>query len=128
MTPSRSLRSRVLVGSILWTLGLAALVIILVTLVQGRFYWQLVLHTALLIVTAVVLMIAGFAQLRRGLKPFAELRARLADVRDGRHRRVTGSYPSEVQPLVDDLNALLDHREDAVRRAVSKAGDLAHGL
>jgi signal transduction histidine kinase len=33
-----------------------------------------------------------------------------------------------VQPLVDDLNALLEHREQAVRRAVAKAGDLAHGL
>jgi signal transduction histidine kinase len=33
-----------------------------------------------------------------------------------------------VQPLVDDLNALLDHREQAVRRAIAKAGDLAHGL
>jgi signal transduction histidine kinase len=33
-----------------------------------------------------------------------------------------------VQPLVDDLNVLLDHREEAVRRAQAKAGDLAHGL
>src|SRR6185436_19324593 len=40
----------------------------------------------------------------------------------------SGAYPSEVQPLVDDLNALLEHRERAVARAVSKAGDLAHGL
>ena len=36
--------------------------------------------------------------------------------------------PSEVQPLVDDLNALLDQREQAVQRALAKAGDLAHGL
>jgi signal transduction histidine kinase len=39
-----------------------------------------------------------------------------------------GKYPSEVQPLVNDLNALLDQREQAVRRAIAKAGDLAHGL
>ena len=37
-------------------------------------------------------------------------------------------YPAEVQPLVEELNALLDHRERALARAVSKAGDLAHGL
>jgi signal transduction histidine kinase len=37
-------------------------------------------------------------------------------------------YPSEIQPLVDDLNALLAHREQMVRRALAKAGDLAHGL
>jgi signal transduction histidine kinase len=33
-----------------------------------------------------------------------------------------------VQPLVDDLNALLDDRERMVQKAVAKAGDLAHGL
>ena len=39
-----------------------------------------------------------------------------------------GAYPAEVQPLVDDLNALLDHREQAIQRAIAKSGDLAHGL
>src|SRR5205823_9229996 len=33
-----------------------------------------------------------------------------------------------VQPLVDDLNAMLDHRDHTIRRAVATAGDLAHGL
>jgi signal transduction histidine kinase len=41
---------------------------------------------------------------------------------------VAGQFPSEVEPLVAELNALLDHREAAIRRAVAKAGDLAHGL
>jgi CheY-like chemotaxis protein len=36
-----------------------------------------------------------------------------------------GRYPAEVQPLATDLNALLDHREQAVSRALAKAGDLA---
>jgi signal transduction histidine kinase len=34
----------------------------------------------------------------------------------------------EVQPLVDDLNGLLEDREKAVKRAQATAGDLAHGL
>ena len=34
----------------------------------------------------------------------------------------------EVQPLVSDLNALLDHRDRRVQEALAKAGDLAHGL
>jgi signal transduction histidine kinase len=62
------------------------------------------------------------------LQTFAELRKRLAAVHDGRESRVGGAYPSEVQPLVDDLNALLAHREQRVREALAKAGDLAHGL
>jgi len=77
---------------------------------------------------ALVFIVAGIAQVRRGLSPFELLRARLAAVRDGRRRQIEGSYPTEVQPLVNDLNALLDHREQVVRRALGKAGDLAHGL
>jgi signal transduction histidine kinase len=49
-------------------------------------------------------------------------------VHRGHDRRVDGEYPTEVQPLVNDLNMLLDTRERAVARAVAKAGDLAHGL
>jgi signal transduction histidine kinase len=41
---------------------------------------------------------------------------------------VGGSYPAVVQPLVDDLNALIEERERRVSAAVAKAGDLAHGL
>ena len=35
---------------------------------------------------------------------------------------------STVQPLVNELNALLSDREERVTRALTKAGDLAHGL
>ena len=56
------------------------------------------------------------------------LRNRLNRLRAGRERRMDGTYPAEVQPLVDDLNALLDHREQAIQRAIARSGDLAHGL
>jgi signal transduction histidine kinase len=62
------------------------------------------------------------------LSPVNRLRERLAAVHQGHDRRVEGTYPAEVQPLVNDLNALLEHREQAVKRAVARAGDLAHGL
>jgi signal transduction histidine kinase len=52
----------------------------------------------------------------------------LSGLRDGSNLRVEGTYPNEVQPLVNDLNSLLEHREHIVRRAMAKAGDLAHGL
>ncbi len=38
------------------------------------------------------------------------------------------SFPSEVQPLVDDLNKLLEEQMAAVERARTQAGNLAHGL
>jgi signal transduction histidine kinase len=86
------------------------------------------LHDSLLTLTGVVLVTAGVSVLRRGLSPFRVLRDRLAAVREGRSPRLEGEYPTEVVPLVDDLNGLLEERERRVARAVAKAGDLAHGL
>jgi signal transduction histidine kinase len=85
-------------------------------------------HAGLVFAIAAAALAAGAIQVRRGLAGLGQLRARLGEVRDGRGQRVGGRYVPEVQPLVDDLNALLEHREQAVRRAVAKAGDLAHGL
>jgi signal transduction histidine kinase len=79
-------------------------------------------------VVAFVSMVAGLAFVRAGLAPLDLMRQRLADVQRGAAQQVSGDYPSEVQPLVRDLNALLAHRDQAVSRAIAKAGDLAHGL
>jgi signal transduction histidine kinase len=73
-------------------------------------------------------LVVGVLQVRRGLVPVGRLQSKLSGLRDGHDRRIEGEYPSEVQPLVDDLNALLAQREQAVKRAIAKAGDLAHGL
>jgi signal transduction histidine kinase len=86
------------------------------------------LQAPLTLLTAALCMVVGVLQVRRGLAPVDNLRSRLAGLHQGRDLRVTGEYPGEIQPLVNDLNALLAHREQAVQRAIAKAGDLAHGL
>ncbi|HSG39246.1 MAG TPA: sensor histidine kinase, partial [Thermoanaerobaculia bacterium] len=73
-------------------------------------------------------VVGGLFLVRRAVSPFRSLRASLSLVREGRSQRVEGDYPTEVQPLVNDLNALLEDRERAVARALTTAGDLAHGL
>jgi signal transduction histidine kinase len=93
-----------------------------------RFFHGAFAHVTLVSILALLFMLAGLSQVRRGLSAVDRLRERLAAVHQGRERRVDGTYPAEVQPLVNDLNALLDHRDQAVKRAVSRAGDLAHGL
>jgi signal transduction histidine kinase len=126
---TRSVRSRVLLGSILWTLGLLAATHLLSLALMHHFPTiRFVAHGSEIAVFALVLMIVGLLLLRSGVSPLKELRARFAALSAGREQRVEGNYPSEVQPLVNDLNALLDHREEVVHRAMSKAGDLAHGL
>lgn len=125
----RSLRFRLIVGAILWTIGIAVVVNHVSLVVIHR--WSLpmaVLHYGLMGVMGLGVLAAALWQVGLGLSPLHQLRARLADVRGGREPRVVGRYPSEVQPLVEDLNALLQDREERVSRALSKAGDLAHGL
>ena len=85
-------------------------------------------HAMLAGACALTLIGIGVLLVRRGLSPFDQLRSRLAGMREGREHRIEGRYPAEVQPLVNDLNQLLDHRERIVRRAQATAGDLAHGL
>ncbi len=128
MTPLRSLRSRVILGSILWTAGLLAIAHMLALAMMHRFPLVLRTNHGSVVAIALVLMVAGLLGLRSGLSPFKILRARLAAVRDGRDRQIDGVYPTEVQPLVNDLNTLLDHREKIVQRALATAGDLAHCL
>jgi signal transduction histidine kinase len=127
MTPPRSLRSQLIIGSILWTLGLGVIISVLVPHLSHQFPSRTV-HWVLMSITAVGLLSAGLLQMRSGLSPINRLRERLSAVRDGRAKRVEGTYPAEVQPLVMDLNGLLDQQERQVARAQTTAGDLAHGL
>jgi signal transduction histidine kinase len=85
-------------------------------------------HRTGMTVLAIACIAAGISLVRNTMSPFKYLQSRLAAVRDGRNKRMVGAYPDEVQSLVNDLNALLEDREQAVRRAQAKAGDLAHGL
>jgi signal transduction histidine kinase len=123
-----SLRSRLVVGSLLWTVGLVGAVNLATLFLVHRMRSVGHIHLALMTVIAIGLLAAGLMQVRSGMAPLLRLRARLAAMRNGTARRVEGDYPAEVQPLVDDLNALLDDREERVGRALAKAGDLAHGL
>lgn len=130
-----SLRTHVVLGAVFWTIGLlilgsAALVLAIEGHAEVRRF--LFVHDLFrrpdVLAIAVLAMVAGLLQVRRGLSGIAQLRARLGAVHKGRDARVEGRYVPEVQPVVDDLNALLEHRDRAVRRALAKAGDLAHGL
>jgi signal transduction histidine kinase len=128
-----SLKTRILLGAILWIIGPFMIAGVFLHFVfpqqsaHGVFhlmfrYWPM------MALAAAFCMLFGFLQVRRGLTPINQLRNRLTSVHKGLASRVEGSYPAEVQPLVDDLNALLEERERRVARAIAKAGDLAHGL
>ena len=131
----RTLRGRLLLSSVLWTVGLLFASSVPFTLLmenQSRLHVAMHVHrfvqNPVVILVAMFCMLAGLVIARGGLESVDKLRTRLGGLRAGRERRMDGTYPAEVQPLVDDLNALLEHREQAIRRAVARSGDLAHGL
>ena len=131
----RSLRGRLLLSSVLWTLGLLFVSALPFTLLmdnQSRLHVARHVHaffqSPVVVLAAVFCMLAGLVVAKGGLASVDNVRHRLNLLRAGRERRMDGSYPAEVQPLVDDLNALLDHRDQAVQRAIARSGDLAHGL
>lgn len=130
-----SLRARVFLGSVLWSLGLflgSGLVLthymLFVPTAPGIFHGFFFHYMWAIFFTTIISLVVGFAQVKRGLASFNELRARMSGVREGRDARLEGAYPDEVEPLVNELNALLHDREERVTRALTKAGDLAHGL
>src|SRR5262245_9621439 len=138
-----SLKAHILLGATLWTIGLVATSgVLLHAIALDRASAHVIPHSAAQVafrllflqyapataLVGAVCMYLGFVQVRRGLSPINELRSRLAAVHRATEARVGGSYPVEVQPLVDDLNALLEERERRVARAVARSGDLAHGL
>jgi signal transduction histidine kinase len=77
---------------------------------------------------AAVLLLGAWFQTSFGLRPLRTMRAELVAIRSGVAKRLRGSFPEEVTPLVADLNLLLDRQEEMVARARKHAGDLAHGL
>lgn len=83
---------------------------------------------ASLAVLLLLLCAAAVAQVAVGLAPLRALKRSLAAVHDGNTRRIEGGFPSEVQPLVDDFNAVLVRNAEVVTRARAQAGNLAHAI
>ncbi|WP_322998891.1 ATP-binding protein [Castellaniella sp.] len=74
------------------------------------------------------MLAAAWMQVSYGLRPMARLRGRLADVREGRTDQIDGVFPTEVQPLVEDFNLVLQRNAQGLDRARQQAGNLAHAL
>lgn len=86
-----------------------------------------------ILVIAMTLLAAGTLLaitlgLRYALRPFDRIKHDIANVREGRRASLAGNYPTEVQPLSEELNKLLEHNRAVVSRARTHVGNLAHAL
>lgn len=77
---------------------------------------------------ALGLIILAALQTFYGLWPLRAVRMAIAQTRSGQESRVTDALPDEVMPMVNELNALLDHNEQQAEESRRHAGNLAHAL
>lgn len=69
-----------------------------------------------------------FTLVRIGLSPLNQVSQSLAAIREGRADKLEGTFPDEIQPLADELNALVSHNAEVVARARTHVANLAHFL
>lgn len=78
-----------------------------------------------LVLGAIVLV---FVLLNLGFGPFRRLATELNGVEQGRQGRIDRIYPSEVMPVVNNLNQLIEHERAMRERYKNSLGNLAHSL
>ena len=74
------------------------------------------------------LLLAVLLQVHVALRPLKAISRRIGDIRAGRASKLPEDRLEDVQPLVDELNNLLDHNAVLVNRARNQLGDLAHSV
>lgn len=63
-----------------------------------------------------------------GLSPLRRVSRAIVAIRSGEAKRVNEAFPVEIEPLVSEINELLDHGERQSAAAQRHAGNLAHAL
>jgi signal transduction histidine kinase len=84
------------------------------------FSYLLVFGIGMIAINAVAILL--------GLRPLRVVREALAQVREGTAKRLDGKFPSEIQPLANETNALIENNRRIVERSRTQVGNLAHSL
>ncbi|MEE9101730.1 MULTISPECIES: sensor histidine kinase [Pseudomonas] len=74
-----------------------------------------------------ILVFQGFT-VRRALRPLERVRQQIAQLQEGQRSQLDRQVPRELEPLVDQVNHLLQHTEDTLRRSRNALGNLGHAL
>lgn len=83
-----------------------------------------------IVLGAVGIMLAVMSTIvaRIALRPIARLSEAVEAVREGDSAEVSGTYPTEIAPLAEEVNELLRSNTQIIERARNQVGNLAHGL
>lgn len=64
----------------------------------------------------------------RALRPLDQVREQIAQLQQGQRSALDSSVPRELEPLVAQINHLLAHTEDTLKRSRNALGNLGHAL
>ncbi|MGI8705995.1 MAG: sensor histidine kinase [Sphingomicrobium sp.] len=74
------------------------------------------------------LLVLAALQTIYGLWPLRRVQREVAAIRSGSEQRISDTFPTEIQPLTEEINQLLAHSEEQAEEARRHAGNLAHAL
>ncbi len=74
------------------------------------------------------LLAAILLQVRYAMRPMVALQQKLNDIRGGKIEMLEGDFPTEMQPVADEMNLLIKSNFEIIDRARMQVGNLAHAL
>lgn len=83
---------------------------------------------AALALVGIGLTILTLLQVRFGLAPLRDIEKGLAAIRSGDAADLKVKLPNEIEPLRNEINALIHSNQEIVERARTQVGNLAHAL
>ena len=80
------------------------------------------------VLALLLLLVMQRVAVKRGLQPLEAVRRQIIDLRKGRRTELDTNVPEELEPFVDQVNRLLVHTEERLRRSRLAIGDMGHAL
>ncbi|MWV14002.1 ATP-binding protein [Pseudomonas sp. R-28-1W-6] len=75
-----------------------------------------------------LILLAQRYTVRSALRPLEQVRQQIAQLQQGRRSELDSTVPQELEPLVTQVNHLLAHTEDTLKRSRNALGNLGHAL
>ncbi|KQN55312.1 histidine kinase [Pseudomonas sp. Leaf48] len=75
-----------------------------------------------------VILLLQRITVRRALRPLETAREQIAQLQQGQRSQLDDRVPVELEPLVAQINHLLAHTEDSLKRSRNALGNLGHAL
>ncbi|MFZ4967217.1 sensor histidine kinase [Pseudomonas sp. Mn2068] len=76
----------------------------------------------------IVILLLQRVTVRRALRPLENAREQIAQLQQGQRSQLETRVPLELEPLVAQINHLLAHTEDSLKRSRNALGNLGHAL